>query len=633
MDLVLGPGYQRALFTVLALRVGRAVSRASLVSAIWGEDPPDTVMSSLYTYVSRLRRELEPERSRRDGFDVLVSDGDGYLLRLPEESIDSFRFEDLRQQGRKAYDRGDVAEARARFDEALELWQGTALSGLPGPFAERQRQRLTDLRVDTVLWRAKAMLAANTQHEAVPDLAKLARDYPLREDLRALLMVTLYRSGRAAEAVEVFQDTLATLSAEAGTRPGPELYDLHRRILDNDPALGDPAVETEESPEPLPDPAPSSPSSPNVPTRRPRHRNDGFVGRQDEVGEIRRLARDVAAGRGALLWVDGQPGVGKTELLAAGLGDVEALGCQSYWGAATQLTQRLPLRMVLECLDFDPGRQPVTDVVRGPVSGGLVGLSDPTLSMIDDIASFVEQLCARSPVVLVLDDVHWADDATVLVALQLARLTSALPLLLVVVCGAAARPAQLDRLWQVARQSEHVMSIRGLPDDDVVDLVRHLLGARPGLRLWRCLTHVAGNPGDIRLIAETISRAELARHDGDVVDIPAEAEPQLHQLLSSIVVDRIKWLGRAVSQLVRWSSLLGDEFSVEDLAAVTGHPLAELVPLADLAMKADILVGKDDHLAFRDHLLRQAVYEDISPALRETLRREAADVLDRPRRR
>jgi hypothetical protein len=499
---------------------------------------------------------------------------------------------------------------------------------VPGPFAERQRQRLTDLRVDTILWRAKAMLAAGAHHEAVPDLAELVRCHPLREDLRALLMVALYRSGRAAEAIEVYHDTLAVLSTEAGTRPGPELRDLHRRILGNDPTLGDPAVVAADCTQSRQDPSPRSPSLPGVSASRPRRREDGLVGRQDELSEIRRLAHDLAAGYGALLWVEGPPGVGKTELLVTGLDDVEALGCRLYWGTATQLTQRLPLRMVRECLDFNP--RPVPDAVHGPASGGLASPFDPTLRVIDDIVSFVEQLCARSPVVLVLDDVHWADEATALLALQFARLTSVLPLLLVAVCGATARPAELDRLWQVAQQSEHVMPIGGLPDDDAVDLVRQLLGARPGLRLSRCLAQVAGNPRDILRIAETISRGDLAVYNSGVVDIPAGAEPQLHQLLSSIVVDRMERLGRDVSHMVRWSSLLDDEFSLDDIAAVTRNTIAELVPLVDLAMKANILVGKGDRLAFRDHLVRQAVQEDIPSALRRTLRSEAVDVLKRP---
>jgi DNA-binding SARP family transcriptional activator len=631
-ELVLGPGLQRAMFVALALRSGRVVPRAALISSVWGSDPPTTVSSSLYTYVSRLRRELEPGGSRQAGFAVLVSENDGYQLRVSELEVDANRFAAACRAGRSAFQTGDAGSARTHFDEALGLWQGQALSGVPGPFAEQQRRYLTDLRLDTLAWRAKALLATMSHQEVVPDMTTLVREHPLREDFRGLLMMGLYRCGRAAEALEVFQDGRAVLSAELGTDPGTELRSLFERMLRNDPALDAGAVG---SGCPLSHPSRDESPPPTAWSRRPQRKAGTFRGRQREIGVLTRLVRAVGAGTGGLVWVDGEAGIGKTELLTVALAEAETLGCQLYWGTADQLAGRFPLRAVLECLEIsaqsaDPRRRElITGPAPGSMTSNLITPADPSLRMTDSLVWFVERLCEQTPVVLVMEDLHWADETTVLLMRELARLTSRIPLLLVQTCQETCRTAELDELWQFAHRTGQVISLPPLPSAILAGLVGDLLDAQPGPRLRRLLEDTIGNPGYVRDLVQTLLRDGMIQQDGDVADLAPAMEAAIRSLLASATTRRLRHLCGEVITMLRWLALLGDDFSLADVAVVTGSSVAQLVPLVDAAIVANILVSRDDLLSFRDSLTRQAVYEAMPRPLRVALRRQATETLQR----
>ena len=222
-EIDLGPGRQRAIFAVLAAHAGRPVGRDELITAVWGDAPPATAAGSVYTYVSGLRRELEPG--------MLSSASGGYLLRVAPDDLDSSRFQRLRAAAAELLAAGRGRDAAARLDEALALWRGDAYATLAGPFLELDRQRLAELRLAAAEQRARVLLDYGGDDGLVAELTGLVKDNPLHEPLHELLMRALHRAGRHAEALDVFRTARRTLVSELGIEPGPALRELQRQVL------------------------------------------------------------------------------------------------------------------------------------------------------------------------------------------------------------------------------------------------------------------------------------------------------------------------------------------------------------------------------------------------------------------
>ncbi|OIV38136.1 AfsR family transcriptional regulator [Mangrovactinospora gilvigrisea] len=224
-----GSPQQRAVLAVLLLRTGRTATTQELVDAVWGEDAPSGAVATLRTYAFRLRKELGP--------DVFASEAGGYRLRFETHQLDLARAEARADEAERARDGGDPAKARELLGAALEEWEGETLAGVPGPYAEAQRSRLEEWRLNLLEVRLELDVELGRHAEVVAELTALSSANPLRERLRGLLMLALYRSGRQAEALGVYADTRRLLADELGVDPGPELSELHQRILEGDEEL------------------------------------------------------------------------------------------------------------------------------------------------------------------------------------------------------------------------------------------------------------------------------------------------------------------------------------------------------------------------------------------------------------
>ena len=242
-----GQPRQLAVLGVLATRANRVVSRGELVDAVWGDQPPASAEGGIYTYVAGLRRVIEPDRPRRDpgrarptAAAAIVSGGGGYLLRLGDGGLDADQFERCLTAARGRRSEADLSGALRAVDEALALWRGLPYAGVPGPFAEAEQRRLTELRTTAIEERAELLLAQGRAAAAVPELIALAAAHPLREQATGLLMIALYRCGRQAEALRVFGETRKRLADDLGVDPGGELTRIHRQLLAMDPALDGP---------------------------------------------------------------------------------------------------------------------------------------------------------------------------------------------------------------------------------------------------------------------------------------------------------------------------------------------------------------------------------------------------------
>ncbi|MFF8994917.1 BTAD domain-containing putative transcriptional regulator [Streptomyces sp. NPDC014983] len=293
-----GSPQQRALLAALLLREGRTATAAELIDALWGPEPPSQALAAVRTYASRLRKVLDSG--------VLVSESGGYAVRgLGEGALDLVRAQDLNAEAEKARGTGDLTRARALLNEALDLWNGEPLAGVPGPYAETQRVRLEEWRLGLLESRLDMDLEQGCHAEAVSELTALTAAHPLRERLRELLMLALYRSGRQAEALAVYADTRRLLAEELGVDPRPGLSDLQQRILQADPALAEPSA-----------PVVEQSAAPVRPAQLPASVPD-FTGRTAFVDELSAVLASATEAEGSVMAVSalaGIGGVGKTTL-------------------------------------------------------------------------------------------------------------------------------------------------------------------------------------------------------------------------------------------------------------------------------------------------------------------------------
>ncbi|MET7395916.1 BTAD domain-containing putative transcriptional regulator, partial [Dactylosporangium sp. NPDC005572] len=230
-EVQLGSPRQLALFATLAANVNRVVSREELVDAVWGLEAPATAINSVYTYVARLRNALEPSRPQRTPSRRLLSEGDGYLLALPDSHVDLRTFEAHLAEARRLQTTAALHSALGELDSALAMWRGTPFSGAAGPFITTERTRLTELRLAAMEGRAELLLELGQHAELVGELFGLARRHPLRERLRLQLMQCYLRLGRQADALTEYHDLRATLADELGIGPSEELQELYYNVL------------------------------------------------------------------------------------------------------------------------------------------------------------------------------------------------------------------------------------------------------------------------------------------------------------------------------------------------------------------------------------------------------------------
>jgi DNA-binding SARP family transcriptional activator len=224
----LGGPKQRAVLAMLALNANTTVSLERLIDGLWGEEPPSTAVKMVQQYVSQLRRLVADEGTE------IVTRGRGYELRIDPVAVDALRFERLVE--RAAEDRDGARSELAR--EALALWLGPPLAGmLEEPFAASEARRLEELHLAAIELSLEGELGAGREAQVIGRLGALVDEHPLRERLRGLLMLALYRAGRQADALDAFRDARWTLVEQLGLEPGPELRRLQEAILRQDPAL------------------------------------------------------------------------------------------------------------------------------------------------------------------------------------------------------------------------------------------------------------------------------------------------------------------------------------------------------------------------------------------------------------
>ena len=366
------------------------------------------------------------------------------------------------------------------------------------------------------------------------------------------------------------------------------------------------------------------------------HPEGGLAGRSAEVDQLRSAVRQVARGTGRTLVVVGEAGIGKTRVVAEGLADADGLGVRIFEGAADELEQRRPFGVIADCLATGrsatgSGRAAVAGLLEEDSGAGVGGawLVDAPRSefrIVEGFVALVEALSVQNPVVLVVEDLQWADPSALLVLHRLGRRVGQLPLLLVCTTRPVPRSAELEgclRGLYAAGASELVLG--PLDAVAVAQVVEQLAGAPPGPSLLRQVAGAAGNPLFVTELVGALQRdgSIQLRPDGAAELTTVGIPPSLPLL----ILHRLSFLAPATLELLRVASVLGSSFAVTDLSLVVGRPTAGLLTALEEALAAGILAQRGELLGFRHDLIREALYHDLPAPVRQGLHLDAGRAL------
>jgi DNA-binding CsgD family transcriptional regulator len=325
--------------------------------------------------------------------------------------------------------------------------------------------------------------------------------------------------------------------------------------------------------------------------------------------------------------IEGEPGIGKSTLVRAALAGAADAGCQVFWGAGDELGQALPLLPLLDALQVrensaDPRRTTIVRLLLGELAADRG--TDVSAALAEQLLALVSEQCALMPTVLVIDDLQWADRASIALWGRLARSVSQLPLLLI---GTMRPVPHRDDLLALRRAAGDAVRLRltGLTGAAVAELVAALAGGRPGDKLLHLADGAAGNPLYVtELVAALARNSSLAITDAGIAELLSGPAPSS---LAAAIADRLDFVSGPVREVLQAAALLGVDFAVPDLATVLGRSVADLVPAVDGARAAGVLAESGSGLSFRHPLIRAALYDGMPGPVRAAWHRDAGRAL------
>jgi DNA-binding SARP family transcriptional activator len=670
----------RTVLAMLLVAGGGVVRADALIDALWGDRPPESAAGTLQSYMSRLRRALSPG-ARGEGAKVLVWEPPGYKLVVDELALDSRRFERGADRGRTLLAEGDPAQARAVLDEALALWRGPALLGFNHlDFAWGFAAKLEERRLVATEDRIDADLRLGRHAAVVGELGELVAGNPLREQFRHHLALALYRSGRQAEALRVLDDARRTLRQQLGIDPSRPLTDLEAAILAQDPSLNltapTPPRQPLQPPQPPADrPSPSAPVTlppreagggggvavPGTgPAARPVPAGLALVGREIELRQALG-ALDEARGGTRVVLVEGEPGIGKTRLVEELATAAAGRGTAVHWGRAfhAEVTPAFwpwlpPLRALVG--ELGAGAE-VAPELAGLVDGRPAGDGDgrsaggnggddgappagtaapPTdrsrFHFFDAVARLIADAAARRPLMLVLDDLHWAD-------------VPSLELLEFVAGQLADEPVLLActvRELEVGRNDAVVEALALLSRAHRTR--RITLGGISHLATAELVEAAAGRPVDKAITTAIQDRAEgnpffateLARlvvsDDGGAGALGAVAPGgDVPTGVRDVVRRRLALLPGPTAEVLQVAAVIGREADLDLLVHASGAGVDTVLDRLDPAVVHRLLAPVPDQpgtFRFAHGLVRDVVVDDMSALQRARLHLRVADALE-----
>ena len=618
----------RALLAALALQPGRPVSADALVAAIWGDDAPPSAHATLHTYLSVVRRTLEPDLPPRTPSRYLVSSDLGYELRLDGDGLDVLEFASAITEVHaelgtlttattpRIDDSALAADALDRLDSALALWRGE-------PYADvadtdqvlAERARLGELRLLALEDRTTLLIASGAPESATGDLEALTVRHPLRERPWTLLAVAQARTGRQADALATLERLRQTLDDQLGIDPSPVVRDLQTAILRQEPEVSTRTTASTGTPptvtaQPTPDLPPVELGVPDWP----------LVGRADQLEALDRLLGTAVAGTPSFAVLVGEPGAGKTRIATELCRRARDAGASILVGRCSPDEDAPPLWPWTTALG------PALLPEKVATSPGATDHDAARFEVADAIRRTLLDLAADRTVVLVLEDLHWADPSSLRVLRHLSSHADAGRLLVVCTWRREANDGPLGETAEaLARRHAKRLDLDGLSDRDARDVLEAVTGQdveRPVASAARGRTE--GNPFFL------IEYARLARDE----DRPlADVLSGLPSTVSDVVRRRIRQLPEPAADALTAGAVIGREFDLDLLARELGRTESDALDLLEPALEVDLVHDLGgDRFRFGHALVRDTAYAELSPSRRERRHASLAELIAAGRR-
>jgi DNA-binding SARP family transcriptional activator len=655
VEVDLGRPKQRLLLAVLVAAGGDTVSVDRLVDELWGDEPPPRVASSVQAYVSKLRNALEPDRPARAAPRILVTRAPGYALDLPPDRLDATRFASEADEVRTLLHAGRFERAHALAGEALGRWRGDVLADLADEaVARREAPRWHALRLAVAEDRLHAAVELGLHTTAIADLESLVADNPLRERSLGLLLRALYLGGRPVEALERYRAYRAELQEELGLDPGAELQAVEAAILRQDPSLLPSAPTAGPADDATAPPDTDAPRAAGTPQGRPSDASaaadrptgvtadaaatptaaavpadepdpHGLVGRTDELTVGAAFVEDVRAGRPRWLTLVGEPGIGKTRLVEELATHARRRGFPTAWA-------RCPESGAI------PPFWPLNELARQLHAAGVTagGFSAAATDGPVDAATVFELYRAvigglrssPSPLVMVIDDLQWADADTFRLIAHIAPELSATGALLLVTCRPldGRSPAALVESLDALARSPGALQLRlsGLDGVEVAEWLERRVDVAVPEEVVRILhDRTDGHP----LFLKELS--ELLVVEGRLGDPEAVASPRaIPPGVQFVVRRRVTRLPAATQQLLSVASVIGRQFDLDVVAHVSGVALDGALDALDPALEAGLVEPAiDGGFRFSHALVADALAAEVNHARRARLHASTARAL------
>jgi DNA-binding SARP family transcriptional activator/tetratricopeptide (TPR) repeat protein len=641
----IGGPKERTVLAVLALQAGEVVGEDQLIDSLWPQDPPRTAARTLQSYVSRLRKALAASD------DTLIIDAvpGGYRLRAGHGVLDVHRVEALAAEARDARDQEDHARAAASLAEALSAWTGRPLGEFADePWAQPATARLAELRRSMLEERIDADLACGRHHQLAGELEGLCRANPFRERLWGLRMVALYRCGRQADALAVGRELRSRLVDELGVDPGPELQALERSILTQDASLEAPATRS---------PATESGTVP-FPNALTIAGLDDFVGRADELDSLNECWKHAADGTCRAVFIGGEPGVGKSRLVAEFARGVHEAGGIVLFGTCEEDLD-VPYQPFAEALRPYVARCSL-DILRMHVRryGGDLARVVPELALrlsdvpppmhaepeaerfrlLEATAAIIETAAAKAPVLIVLDDLQWANKPTMLMLRHVLRQSG---LANTMIAGLYRDTETSDVLTDTLadlRRSPLVQRIAlgGFDTDGVISYLEALgseeLSEEGREFAKRLVDETGGSPFFVReVVFHLVDIGVIARVGENWTATVSLDHFELPASVREVIGRRHGRLSEGARNALSLASVIGQTFTLSLLERANGLRGEELLNALEEAVDNGMIrdvPGAPGAYTFTHGLIRRTLYDALSVLRRARIHRRVAEAME-----
>ena len=616
----------RLLFALLVLERGHALSREAIADALWPDAAPPSRDSSIRSLLSGVRRVFGPDSvAGRESLRLVLPAGTTVDVEEAEASV---------RQAEDAFARGDCAEAQRAARRAVELTADELLAGLRAPWIDERRATLDELSLRALEIEARAALDAGRAPEAERAARRLVERARYRESAHALLMQALAAGGNVGEATLAYDRLRTLLRGELGTAPAPSIVALHDRLLSGD-ASGPGAIAAARPP---------VDRVARLPAALARAAERPFVARACELDRLRRPWAVARRGEAQLVVLPGEPGVGKTSLAARFARDVHEDGATVLLGRchAEALVPYEPFVEALRHLPDDVLREEaavLSRVMPELASGGAAPASadDPAARYVlfDAVARALAAAAGRAPILLVIDDLHWADDPTLQMLRHVTRGAENARLLMLGTyrtTEVAGTEHVVRALADLAREVPFDrIALAGLGDAEVAEMISALLGRPSSLPFGAAMRRdTAGNPLFVgQLLRHLDETGVLVDRDGELTLSAREGRLGVPDSVKELVRTRLSALAPETVATLRTAAVIGREFGHDLVSAVDGRPADEVLAALEEASAAGLVeeIAAGRH-AFAHAVVREAIYDGAGATRRAGLHRRVASTLE-----